>query len=423
MLAEEFRQDFGKIVQVVTDQQFREWRPQLAAWQKRSREVRDDPINLLYLQAELAGHLISLQEGRRSLKVSPPRNIDVAASINLNKGMEYCIKQIADGIAWRQLGYDRCAVHELATRQSPGHMERHVAIQEATEAALEVADTGHVVLLNDLTNFLRLGDLTIIRPGGFEIREVKSGDAAAGSRRAKRQKRSMSETTEFIKRRERRTDKGIHRLHYLQAIPISHVAEVGQVIAQARQRGMADSRLSDALAVEVITEPFLDSGGPSRMNNPFSQSTDGMVFMSLRHFGTFTKNLAPYSIFPLSDEDRIGILTGELLLISYYNDGNVHRAIRRRGMGVRRPSEEELLRAPKDLKPGQMPQYELDYAVKIWNEQGYLMISPAWFTRVPFEFLDENSLVDAIEEQLTSWEIEQEATAYIAFAREDLLWD
>ena len=96
----------------------------------------------------------------------------------------------------------------------------------------------------------------------------------------------------------------------------------------------------DALAVAIFhTELMAERGppDPNTLHNPFSQSRLSIVSHSLQWFGRFAPNLAPYSVFPLPNEDCVGLMTGELWLFAYLNIGNVIRCLRRRGSGRASP--------------------------------------------------------------------------------------
>jgi hypothetical protein len=319
-------------------------------------------------------------------------------------------------------------IHELASKPQTGHIELDAADQEIRAAAKHVEETGDLVVLNDLTNCLRYGDFTSVGQNGIGIHEVKASARAARSGQATRQKKKIQEAVEFISRRERRTGRGLEKLARLRAKPRTHLDGLRNLICGARRRGSAHERLSDCLAVEAFdlrqtAQAFADGKAPpdKAFHNPFAQSKDAGTFHSLQHFDKFSPNAAPYSVFPLPNEDCVGIMTGSLWLWTYFNRGNLVRCLRRRGLHVRVPTDEELKVAPR-FKPGELAAHELDNPIVIAGRSHVLLLSPARLGRIIYEFLDEESFADAMEEQLETASSEEELV-YAAFEDEASLWD
>ena len=429
MLSEEFRPDPSKINKVIAAPQFREHQSALVSFMARSREQRADAEGLLQLQAEMANQLISLQDSlrefRRRIDAGDP-DPDVRRGADVCAGLAHVIKQIADGVAWRSLGYDRGSIRELAAAHQTGHMDTQTAISEMTAAAIHVVESGDLVILNDLTNFLRYGDLTIVSPDSVSIREVKAGKASARSRRARRQKARIEEVAQFIRTGERSIGQGKQRLLYLATPPAAHVRSLTPLIAEARAKGSAHARLSDALAVEVFSMELMAERGPpdaKTIHNPFSRSRHSIVVHNLEWFGRFAPNLAPYSVFPLRDADCVALMTGELWLSVYFNIGNFVRCLRRRGLDVRLPDEREVAGAPQNLRPGEISEHELDYPIEVTDRRKIILLSFAQLGRMEVELLDEECFANAVVELLATTPADEESLYTWSFKGEQALWD
>ncbi len=430
MLLDEYRTDSRLITKLVAHPEYRRHEPYLMSFMARSREHRADPEKLLYLQAEMAREVVHLQESQRHYQAQiDAGTLDHDPHIaSVCKQLAHGIKQVADGIAWRTLGYDRPMVHELVFKPHSGHMELGAAAQEVSAAAKHIEETGELVILNDLTNCLRYGDFTSVGRNGIGIHEVKSGKGAARSGHAKKQKKRTKEVIDFIARGERRTSSGLEKHVRLRTKPRAYLDRLPALMSQARDHGSAHERLSDCLAVEVfdlklMAEAFADGKAPLDrvFHNPFAQSKDAGTCHSLELFDKFSPNMAPYSIFPLPDEDCVGVITGSLWLFTYFNRGNFVRCIRRRGLGVRLPTDEELKATPK-MMPGQVATHELDNPIVILDSSQMLLLSLGQLSRMMDELLDEESFADMIEEQLETTGGE-EALVYTAFQDEASLWD
>ena len=78
--------------------------------------------------------------------------------------------QLGDGIAWRASGYDRRYVIAVSSNASPGPMAGKSGLPQASwGATVEVRNRGSFGLLHDLTNCLRIGDITEFKPDGSKL--------------------------------------------------------------------------------------------------------------------------------------------------------------------------------------------------------------------------------------------------------------
>ena len=432
MLADRFRPDSAWTTKIIVSPQLRENESHLVSIMRRSRELRDDPVRLFELQAEMANEVVHLQQSERAYRSqteaadsgtegwSDPRLL-----ADICRVLAHVIKVIGDGIAWRALDYDRVVLHELAFAPQSGHLSRDTVIQEATEAAMHLTETGELVVLTGITNFLRYGDFVSVSDEGIGVHEVKAGKGSAKSGRSTRQRGRTRDLIAFLERGERNVGSETYRLVRLRAKPKSHIPTVAKLCRIARSQGMAHGRLSDALAAEVIDVQIMaeqEEPGSHRFQDPFSQSGDAGLIHSMNHFGRFSPNVAPYSVFPFEDDDRVGAITGGLWLITYINQGNIVRCLRRRGLRVRVPTDDELRRGPKNLAPGQIKDHEFDNPIVISNGAATWLIPLGDIGRLAYEFIDEETFADAAEE-LLGRQAQREAFTYSAFEDEASLWD
>lgn len=294
---------------------------------ERSREYRADAERLLDLQGEMVDTLLDIEESQRNIQsdlaaatsAKESEREEAIATIGLCKQVHLIIKWIADGMAWRAFGYDRAVIHQLALKPHSGHLELKTVTQELAVAASHADQTGNLVILNDLTNFLRYGDFTSIGPEKIGIHEVKAGRGSARSGQASRQRRKALSTIEFLKTGRREGPGVPERLLRFRTEPTSHLHEVHDVISKARAAGSAYRRLSDCLAVQVfevhqMSEALVATqpGARKLVRNPFTQSRDSVTRHSFEVIQAFTPNLAPYSVFPFSADDCADVMLGNL---------------------------------------------------------------------------------------------------------------
>jgi len=156
-----------------------------------SREAGRDPKAILAVQVGLTELLIHFQEKKREFSKD-----DNALGSAITKRLILILKQVGDSIVWRALGYNRILVQLLSEHPDTGYLDDTV-FSDLSIAHKIIKDEGSIVLVNDLTNVLRHGDLTILGQNGCSILETKHGKATGKNRRAIRQRRNLDEMMRF----------------------------------------------------------------------------------------------------------------------------------------------------------------------------------------------------------------------------------
>ncbi len=163
-----------------------------------------------------------------------------------------------------------------------GFIERSSIESEMKAAAKHIEDLDACVIVNDLTNYLRSGDLTV---------------------------------------------------------------------NDAIRTGSAHARLSKALAIDVFDSDIMSERGLPKsadFHNPLKQNEWAQIYSNIDHTGVFSPNQAPYSIFPLSPDQRVDLMTGRILILTYVNVSDLIRSIRRRGLWARLPTKAEMDALPNE---------------------------------------------------------------------------
>jgi len=137
------------------------------------------------LKVEMAKSQADDEKGKKELAI-------VERELFLHRAHANCIRAIGDGIAWRALGYDRAALRALAGKAVKQQILEQGTINELHQFA-SVFDTGQgFAIYNGVTNWLAMGDITVVQNDGtVEIVEVKS--SGTESSRVSRQKQKMRE--------------------------------------------------------------------------------------------------------------------------------------------------------------------------------------------------------------------------------------
>jgi len=172
------------------------------------------------------------------------------------------------------------------------------------------------------------------------------------------------------------------------------------VLQEASNHGAAGRTLDQYLRVDCVV---VDSTGVEEnaeqirkesvmVVQGWEQRGDFVVDASNVELKVATPNVAPYSVFPFSEQICAGLLTNRHWLRSVLNVSEVLRRFQERGWSVEEDPREEYLRA---LKVGKDPR-ESPFA-RIRRGALTVALAPMMCTRMLFEFLKPRSLVRGLE--------------------------
>ncbi|MEZ0107897.1 hypothetical protein ABH920_001889 [Catenulispora sp. EB89] len=84
-------------------------------------------------------------------------------------GRQY--RSIGDAMAWRAFGFDRRVILALCRNEPPGIMAGKEGLRAELERVEAAWESGSFAILHDLTNCLRIGDVTVFGPDGPPVTE------------------------------------------------------------------------------------------------------------------------------------------------------------------------------------------------------------------------------------------------------------
>ena len=355
-----------------------------------SREERANPTRLLMIQDALGQLLKSYQEKKREFE-RQDNKLGAAVAKRLIK----VAQDIADGIVWRSLRYDRLLIQQLAAKSKTGYLD-DTFIDNLDEAGRIVLEKEQIVIINDLTRILRYGDLTIIDGQSIGIFENKSGQASARNVRAKRQKRNVKKLTEFWSTGVRVDDEGNRITLTRLNTPIkSYLSEIGRVIDDAQQNGYSQLQISECLAVEAFS---VEKYSENRRQAPFSDIEYVLEFDNLMLFYQTATRHPPYTVFPFDDQTCFGLATGNIHLVTFLNMSALQSRFAQVGLILDFPTSIEAIRAyvkaPIAEQREQMEQFRLivksppDFLLFDWDLLGLIHI----------DFFDEDTFIGVVRQ-------------------------
>lgn len=280
---------------------------------------------LMTAQAAIKHYRQKLEELRAQQSAGQPTEEKVKEDIRFverelffHRAHANCFRAVGDGIAWRALGHDRAALRALCGNAVKQQLLEQGTINELHQWS-SAFDTGQGLgILNALTNWLAIGDITVIKNDGeIEVVEVKS--SKADSSRVNRQKQRMREVTDLIK-----TGKGILEGQEVTIVRFDIALEndlysLFHFLEEAGRSGWAGGRLNSCCYIEAFDFRVMGSAekvwkqGVEQMRKDIAtweESGDLVTRMDSLDILAFTPNCAPFSVFPFPERLCIELLTG-----------------------------------------------------------------------------------------------------------------
>jgi hypothetical protein len=84
------------------------------------------------------------------------------------------LRCVGDALAWRVFGFERRHILALCRNQLPGVMAGKAGLAAERERVAQAYEAGRFAILHDLTNCLRIGDVTVFGDGLPETIEIKT---------------------------------------------------------------------------------------------------------------------------------------------------------------------------------------------------------------------------------------------------------
>lgn len=103
-------------------------------------------------------------------------------------------RSIVDGLAF--IYFDKLDIKEMALKEQSGFISGKTGLNFELKIFRLAFSLGHIAILNDLTNCLRYGDVTVLADGRKIIIEAKSGHNR--NARIKRQKSALEDISEYL---------------------------------------------------------------------------------------------------------------------------------------------------------------------------------------------------------------------------------
>ena len=315
------------------------------------------------------------------------------------------LREIIDGVVWKYLKYNRAILYMLADKEPVETIRINKGtINNLYQFADVLLEPESVAIFNDITNFLRVGDVTQINnDGSIEIIEVKSSKKIRG-KRITRQKKRMTELVKFfntgIKEYDGKTlkiiDSNIRQKNYL--------SQLYDAIKKARYRGYESLLIGNYLIVQIIDYSKVKdidevintfSSKHKSVQDNWKRQNDFVFPAFFIDKMNYSKNCAPFSIYPFDIETCTDIMTGKLWITVLLNCTEISRIIEKKDWKIIdsffTKSVDEIAKLEDITKVASLSIQKNGLTIKV---------PPSIFARMQFELLNPQVIIDEFEETL-----------------------
>lgn len=256
------------------------------------------------------------------------------------------LRTVGDGLAWRCFGYDRRIIIALSRNQSPGPMYNKDGLEFELGTIDKLWETnGHFALLHDLTNCLRIADITEFTKNGYILHEVKTT--------SKKDKKQMD-----------RMEKAINA--YLKGAPLpgndpnaylvqvsepykTNLVQLRDLIQLANERGVQGMKLSQGRALVATSSEGINKHWGDN-HQEAAQAVELAKQRAIKRAGINNSQLirgssidtssrsptmAPWSIYPYDPKDCAAIICNLLVFETTVSIDFLVSSLERLGLNVK----------------------------------------------------------------------------------------
>ena len=339
--------------------------------------------NIVYIQAE-----ISKLSKEKSLAISREEDTkELDLPLTVNKETLRILFTITDGIVVRSFKFNRPLLRLMSENNSPGHLVKDS--QDHVFLLRKMLFSFHNIrIINDLTRFLRIGDITSINKNGkiiiyeaktntktgiTKLRDVNNifNEMKSGNVPNKQNRRHLvaqmaivnnrisipEDVTSVSDKYKERVGVDIVDLNF----PIkNHLKKVEKIINQSRKKILVSEILEDGYVVNILSSDktstenqieFLDKF--QELKPEWAKEKNGTTFnfsnydTFIYEDGEFPRNILPYSVYPFSSKNCLRLMTGDVYVNIYFDSAFLKKKLEYSGWKVKEGNYFDIIRSPE----------------------------------------------------------------------------
>jgi hypothetical protein len=297
---------------------------------RAEKRIRDLRRRLGIIRKWLATH----REDRQRIQSLKPRQSQLVHEIDGARDFISTLRDVGDSIAF--IYTDRWDIKPFLSRPHAGFISGKAGLEGELRLLRILFDQGENALLNDITNCMRVGDITLFLEGEMVPIEVKSSEAGKASARAKRQMAAGNQIMRFLAEDRAtglyRPGETVYRVAS-HSEPTDHTALLDQML-KAYVGGWVREQVEPGLHYIIADDPedLAEKGNfaPDRRLRGY------MV-------NQFKKGAFGHYPFPLSFRDPATLLRfylGEFVIFVVFDLGVIEDGLREKGFMLETPAKE-----------------------------------------------------------------------------------
>jgi hypothetical protein len=344
---------------------------------------------IAYIESRMLSCRQTIKESKFALAQRLPKEDAVAikqgmayatAKIEQYRQLLFVLRSVGDALIF--LNLPRWDVKPMLRPESPGFLSGKKGLIAERAVMRAYAKTGAIAILNDLTNNMRRGDITVVVDGRYRIAEVKSGrfDKA----RVDRQLNEARGVWRYLATGDGESKdlpgwKLARVLHH--AVQHDHIAQINQLITDAIHDCQAAAQIEDGLHYIVTgwqTEDVvaLLSQSLHQMQHPFSFIVNGARFNNYGYY--------PFTLAIRSPDALYAFYAGDIVVSVIVDRAVIIERAARQGVDVRFVNDEDY---PIEL--------EVQNAGRSATSS-HISVGRHFYGRLAYEFLSLSWFIDEI---------------------------
>jgi hypothetical protein len=274
---------------------------------------------------------------------------DINKDISFLNRVNKSLMDIMDGVAWRYFSFNRPLLNLFADKQSSGLIRPNEGLIASLRQYSEeiFLNPKNKAILNDITNFLRIGDITVFdNDKNLEIIEVK-GKKRKAKPRIRRQKKRMSELIEFANTESKNVNGKKFQIIYENFKHKNYLYLLRDSIKNARNKGYNSILIGDYLILFIFYPKKIKriNSAQENLKKKYSTIKDEWkkcndVVIDFSFMDKFDKDLnftiasAPYSIYPFANDICADIMNNDVEIRGKFNVSKVLKKFEESGWEV-----------------------------------------------------------------------------------------
>jgi len=337
--------------------------------------------NITYIEQKIRECHASIRNLNKRLRTQQPTGITKAeaqaikneVSDSRHKIDEYrqlltIFREIGDALAFTYI--DKYDIKPLAMKEGPGFLSQKAGLRLELKALRTVFSLGRIGIMNDLTNCLRYGDISVPKDGKLYIFEVKSGNYP--NSRTQRQFTEARKVSNYLTKGE--TD-GLYGINgqfqriSLHSPEVHHRDQLNALISSAMKNETSYAEVEDGLYYLVLSK--FDAGVFDLLSNKCKSKP---IFSMVNEIKYDSAGYYPFSLSIYDSEAWYAFHCDKLAVCVLIDSTVIENEFKVHGLGMELRLDKDWVMAITNLRPGR-------------GETEHLQVSRHFFGRLFVEFL------------------------------------